>query len=66
MRTVRRGCPDCQRISGLGRHPALLTVCRERDAGIFVLVKTSNPSSGELQDRRIDGEPGLPPHGRHV
>ena len=35
----------------------LLTVCRERDAGIFVLVKTSNPSSGELQDRRIDGEP---------
>ncbi len=34
----------------------LLTVCRERDAGIFVLVKTSNPSSGELQDRRIDGE----------
>ena len=28
----------------------LLTVCRERDAGIFVLVKTSNPSSGELQN----------------
>ena len=37
----------------------LLTVCRERDAGIFVLVKTSNPSSGELQDRRIDGEPAV-------
>lgn len=28
----------------------LLEVCRERDRGIFVLVKTSNPSSGELQD----------------
>jgi len=25
--------------------------------GIFVLVKTSNPSSGELQDRLIDGRP---------
>lgn len=35
----------------------LLTVCREQDTGIFVLVKTSNPSSGELQDRLIDGRP---------
>ena len=34
----------------------LLGVCREQDAGIFVLVKTSNPSSGELQDREIDGK----------
>ena len=25
--------------------------------GIFVLVKTSNPSSGEFQDRVIDGRP---------
>ena len=25
--------------------------------GIFVLVKTSNPGSGDLQDREIDGEP---------
>ena len=32
----------------------LLTVCREQDTGIFVLVKTSNPSSGELQDRLLD------------
>ncbi len=29
----------------------LLKTCREGDAGIFVLVKTSNPSSGELQDQ---------------
>lgn len=35
----------------------LLTVCKETDASIFVLVKTSNPSSGELQDRMIDGKP---------
>ena len=35
----------------------LLKICSENDKGIFVLVKTSNPSSGELQDRLIDGEP---------
>ncbi len=35
----------------------LLKVCSDNDKGIFVLVKTSNPSSGELQDRLIDGEP---------
>ena len=35
----------------------LIKVCAENDKGIFVLVKTSNPSSGELQDRLIDGEP---------
>ena len=35
----------------------LLKVCDEKDAGIFVLVKTSNPSSGELQDRELaDGD----------
>lgn len=32
-------------------------VCRAEDKGIFVLVKTSNPSSGEFQDRLIDGKP---------
>ena len=31
----------------------LLDICAERDKGIFVLVKTSNPSSGELQDQKI-------------
>lgn len=35
----------------------LVDVCRRFDTGIFVLVKTSNPSSGELQDKPIDGEP---------
>ncbi len=32
-------------------------VCNECDKGIFVLVKTSNPSSGEFQDRPVDGRP---------
>ena len=31
----------------------MLDICAERDKGIFVLVKTSNPSSGELQDQKI-------------
>ena len=30
-----------------------IKVCQEEKKGIFVLVKTSNPSSGELQDRLI-------------
>lgn len=32
-------------------------VCQEENKGIFILVKTSNPSSGELQDRKVDGRP---------
>lgn len=36
----------------------LLKVCRESDKGIYVLVKTSNKSSGELQDMKLaDGTP---------
>ena len=35
----------------------LLNICRENDKGIFVLAKTSNPSSGELQDRKIENMP---------
>lgn len=31
----------------------LLEVCQSKDKGIFVLVKTSNKSSGELQDQKI-------------
>lgn len=30
-----------------------IKVCKEEKKGIFVLVKTSNPSSGEFQDRQI-------------
>ncbi|MCR4717678.1 MAG: orotidine-5'-phosphate decarboxylase [Lachnospiraceae bacterium] len=32
-------------------------VCKEEKRGIFVLVKTSNPSSGEFQDQLVDGKP---------
>lgn len=32
-------------------------VCKAEKKGIFILVKTSNPSSGEFQDRIIDGKP---------
>ena len=32
-------------------------VCRKRDAGIFVLVKTSNPGGKYLQDLVVDGQP---------
>ncbi len=32
-------------------------VARERDAGLFVLVKTSNPGGGMLQDLSVDGRP---------
>lgn len=32
-------------------------VCKDENKGIFVLVKTSNPSSGEFQDRLVDGRP---------
>lgn len=34
----------------------LLGICKDGDKGIFVLVKTSNPSSGELQDRELKDE----------
>lgn len=34
-----------------------INVCKEENKGIFILVKTSNPSSGEFQDRLIDGKP---------
>lgn len=34
-----------------------IDVCKEENKGLFILVKTSNPSSGEFQDRLIDGRP---------
>ena len=34
-----------------------IEVCKEEKKGLFILVKTSNPSSGEFQDRLIDGRP---------
>lgn len=37
-----------------------LKVCQEEKKGIFVLVKTSNPGSGELQDRLISDADNRP------
>lgn len=34
-----------------------IDICKYEDKGIFILVKTSNPSSGELQDLLVDGIP---------
>ena len=31
--------------------------CNANDKGIFILVKTSNPSSGEFQDQLVNGRP---------
>ena len=33
-----------------------IKVCQEEKKGIFVLVKTSNPSSGEFQDQIVNGK----------
>ncbi|MBI2583034.1 MAG: orotidine-5'-phosphate decarboxylase [Candidatus Aenigmarchaeota archaeon] len=35
-----------------------VTVCAQQGRGAFILVKTSNPSSGELQDLRFDPQHG--------
>lgn len=34
-----------------------IDVCKEEKKGLFILVKTSNPSSGEFQDQEINGKP---------
>lgn len=34
-----------------------IDVCKEENKGIFVLVKTSNKSSGEFQDQLVNGKP---------
>ncbi|HEX3078395.1 MAG TPA: orotidine-5'-phosphate decarboxylase [Lachnospiraceae bacterium] len=34
-----------------------IKVCKEENKGLFILVKTSNKSSGEFQDQLVDGRP---------
>ena len=41
-------------------------MCKAEKKGIFLLVKTSNPSSGEFQDRLVDGRPLYEIVGEHV
>ncbi len=42
---------------GIDGVKPFLDVCREENRGIFLLVKTSNPSSGEFQDQLVNGKP---------
>lgn len=34
-----------------------IKVCKEHGKGLFILVKTSNPSSGEFQNQLVEGRP---------
>lgn len=43
-----------------------IEVCKKESRGLFILVKTSNPSSGEFQDQLIDGKPLYELVGRKV
>lgn len=42
---------------GIDGVKPFVDACKENDKGLFILVKTSNPSSGEFQDRLIEGRP---------
>lgn len=52
------GCDALTVSPYLGRDSLepFVETCAERDAGIFVLVKTSNPGGGLLQDRESQGQ----------
>lgn len=39
-----------------GIYP-FIDVCKEHKTGLFILVKTSNPSSGEFQDKLVEDKP---------
>lgn len=53
-------CPvDCVTVNpylGTDGIAPFVNDCKEYDKAIFTLVKTSNPSSGEFQDRNMDGK----------
>lgn len=56
--TVEAFASDALTVNGyLGSDgiTPLLDICKKGDKGIFVLVKTSNPSSGELQNLELQG-----------
>lgn len=43
-----------------------INVCKEENKGLFILVKTSNPSSGDFQDQLVAGRPLYELVGRKV
>lgn len=42
---------------GIDGVQPFIDVCKEEKKGLFLLVKTSNPSSGEFQDQKMEGKP---------
>lgn len=52
-------------LGGDGIQP-FVDCARQQSRGVFVLVKTSNPSAGDLQDLRVNGEPLYEYLGRRV
>lgn len=42
---------------GIDGIAPFIDVCKEEKKGLFILVKTSNPSSGEFQDQLVNGRP---------
>ncbi len=51
---------------GIDGIQPFMDVCKEEKKGMFILVKTSNPSSGEFQDQLVDGKPLYELVGQHV
>ncbi len=42
---------------GIDSIEPFLNDCRQYERGLFILAKTSNPNSGEIQDLQVDGMP---------
>ncbi len=42
---------------GIDGVKPFIDVCKQEKKGLFILMKTSNPSSGEFQDQQIDDRP---------
>ena len=55
--TFNEDCATVKPYLGTDGIKPFIDVCKEEKKGLFILVKTSNPSSGEFQDQLIDGRP---------
>ena len=55
-----------RQFEGFAAFAIFVDVCKEEKKGIFVLVKTSNPSSGEFQDQKIGDKQLYEIVGEHV
>jgi len=57
LHTANADCLTVNPYLGIDGIEPFLKACRAHGKGLFVLVKTSNPSSGEFQDLRVAGVP---------